>query len=369
MLFNKSLQTSVYPTSWKSAIIMPLYKKGPKELSSNYRPISLLSSVGKLMERLIYKHIYNHFISKNLIYEKQSGFLTGHSTVYQLIDIFHQICQGIDTKSYKCMIFCDIAKAFDRVWHRGLLFKLKQNGINGRLLDWIENYLSDRTQKVFIGRLCQTLSIHLLECPKAPFLGLCFFLIYVNDIIDNLLSITRLFADDTSLAFTSSNLADLEGILNHDLQIISVWAKQWLVDFNPHKTEAMLFTLEKNITPPLLLLDQTQINFVDHHKHLGITISRGGKWHEHVNTILPSASKILGMMRKLKFTLHRKALNQIYVSFLRPLMEYSSTVWDGCTAYVKDSLERIQSEAARIVTGLTRSVSLENLYAEIGWFS
>ena len=105
-------------------------------------------------------------------------------------------------------------------------------------------------------------------------MGLCFFLVYVNDIRDNLLRITRLLADDTSLAFTSSNLADLEGILNHDLQIISVWAKQWLVDFNLNKTEAMLFTLEKNITPHLLLFDQTQVNFADHHKPLCITFSR-----------------------------------------------------------------------------------------------
>ena len=267
------------------------------------------------------------------------------------------------------LIFCDISKAFDMVWHCGLLFKLKQNGIHGRLIDWIENYLSDRTQKVFIGSSMSNPKHTSAGVPQGSVLGPLFFLVYVNDIIDNLLSITRLFADDTSLAFTSSNLADLEGILNHDLQIISVWAKQWLVDFNPNKTEAMLFTLEKNITPPLLLFDQTQVNFVDHHKHLGITFSRDAKWHEHINTILSSPSKILGMMRKLKFTLHRKALNQIYVSCLRPLMEYSSTVWDGCTAYEKESLEKIQNEAARIVTGLTRSVSLENLYSEIGWLS
>ena len=91
MLFNKSLQTSVYPTSWKSAIIVPLYKKGTKELSSNNRLMSLLSCIGKLMERVTYKHIYNHLISNNLIYEKQSGFLTGYSTVYQLIDILRHL--------------------------------------------------------------------------------------------------------------------------------------------------------------------------------------------------------------------------------------------------------------------------------------
>ena len=267
------------------------------------------------------------------------------------------------------MIVCDISKAFDRVWHRGLLFKLKQNGINGLLLDWIENYLSHRTQKVFIGSSMSNLKYTSAGVPQGSVLGPLFFLVYVNDIIENLLSISRLFADDTSLAFTSSNLQDLEGILNHDLQIISAWAKQWLVDFNPNKTEAILFTLEQNIDPPLLLFDQTQVKFVDHHKHLGLTFSFNGKWHEHINAILSSAAKILGMMRRLKFTLNRKSLNQIYLSFLRPLMEYASSVWDSCTVYEKDSLKKLQNEAARIVTGLTRSVSLANLYSEIGWLS
>ena len=123
-------------------------------------------------------------------------------------------------------------KAFDRVWHRGLLFKLKQNGINGLLIDWIENYLSHRTQKVFIGSSMSNLKYTSAGVPQGSVLGPLFFLVYVNDIIDHLLSISRLFADDTSLAFTSLNLQELEGILNHDLQIISAWAKQWLVDFH-----------------------------------------------------------------------------------------------------------------------------------------
>ena len=145
--FNISSTESIYPSQWKSALDMPLYKKRASNLPSNYRPISLLSCIGKLMERLVYKRIYNHLTVNNLIYKNQSGFLRGHSTVYQLIDIFHQICQSIDSKMYTCMIFCDISKAFDMVWHQGLLFKLKQSGIDGALLNWIENYLVNRTQK------------------------------------------------------------------------------------------------------------------------------------------------------------------------------------------------------------------------------
>jgi hypothetical protein len=126
-----------------------------------------------------------------------------------------------------------------------------------------------------------------------------FFLIYVNDIVENLLSITRLFADDTSLSCTTSVLADLEGILNHDLCLINVWAKRWLVDFNPQKTEATLFTTQKNIPFPKLMFGNVPVTFVDEHKHLGLTLSSDGKWNNHINNILTSASKILGVMHKV----------------------------------------------------------------------
>ena len=191
---------------------MPLFKKGNSNLSSNYRPIALLSCVGKLMERVVYKHVYIFFVQNNLIYKLQSGFLKGHSTVHLLIDIYHQVCSGIDS----CIVFCDISKAFDRVWIKCLLFKLEQCGINGDVLKWIESYLTGRTQRVFVGSSLSQSQVTSAGVPQGSVLGPLFFLIYINDIADNLLSITRIFADDTSLAFTASNISDIEGILNHD---------------------------------------------------------------------------------------------------------------------------------------------------------
>ena len=162
---------------------------------------------------------------------------------------------------------------------------------------------------------------------------------------------------------------DIEGILNHDLMIISAWAKQWLVNFNPQKTIAMLFSLMKPETIPRLIFDGVSINFVDQHKHLGVTLTDNGKWQNHIENIMASASKVMGVMRKLKYTFSRIALNQIYISYARPILEYSSIVWDNCTVEQSNSLEKQQNEAAPIVTGLTRSVSLERLYAECGWDS
>ena len=132
LLFNRSHSECRFPSLWKSGRVMPLYKKGSNELPSNYRPISLLSCVGKIDERIVFKHMYNFFHANNLIYNNQSGFLPGHSTVYQLLDIYHQITQSIDAKQHTCVVFCDVSKAFDRVWHKGLLFKLRQHGISGK---------------------------------------------------------------------------------------------------------------------------------------------------------------------------------------------------------------------------------------------
>ena len=142
-----------FPDFWKCPNVFPLYKKGDKSVLSNYRPVSLLSGVGKLLERIVFKNIYNFLHENNLLYRLQSGFLPNNSTTFQLIDIYQHICQTFDNSQYSCMIFCDISKAFDRVWHKGLIFKLKQHGISGLLLDWLTDYLNNRSQKV-VSRSC-----------------------------------------------------------------------------------------------------------------------------------------------------------------------------------------------------------------------
>ena len=171
-----------------------------------------------------------------------------------------------------------------------------------------------------------------------------------------------MFADDSSLFDSASSLVDIEGIINHDLRLLVVWAKQGLVKFNPLKTKAILFTLKCFEHFPNLIFNDTQIKFVGDHKHLGLTLSSNGKWHNHIDNILNSAAKVVGIMRKLKFTLSRIALNQIYVSCVLPIIEYSSVVWDNCSDQDAYALKKLQNEAAKIVTGLTKSVSLDKLY-------
>jgi hypothetical protein len=150
IIFNKSLQQSKYTTNWKLAHVIAVFKKGDSSLPSNYRPISLISCFGKIMERAIYKHVYNYLHQNRLIYEYQSGFLPRHSTVHQLLEIYNNILNSLENKEANCFVFCDFSKAFDKVWHRCLLHKMKSYGITGNVIDWFSSYLIGRRQKLVI---------------------------------------------------------------------------------------------------------------------------------------------------------------------------------------------------------------------------
>ena len=139
------------------------------------------------------------------------------------------------------------------------------------------------------------------------------------------MSLTRLFADDSSLFVSASNLRDIEGLLNHDLILVSSWAQQWLVNFNPNKTETMLFSYRQTDEFPTLVFDGVDIKFVPNHKHLGLIFSDNMKWNAHIESILDRASRMIGIMRKLKYVFSKRALNQTYISFIRPVLEYASS--------------------------------------------
>ena len=156
--------------------------------------------------------------------------------------------------------------------------------------------------------------------------------------------------------------------LNSDLSKIHQWATKWLVKFNPAKSETVIFSRKQNKPHhPPLLLNQKQVTEVTSHKHLGLIFSNDCSWHEHLDYIKAKAWSRINIMRKLKFKLDRRSLQTIHFSFIRPLLEYADVVWDNCTQYEVNDLEKIQTEAARTVTGATKLASINSLLSETGW--
>ena len=259
MLLNKMLQTSSFPRIWKQANVTPIYKKGDAQDKKNYRPVSLLSSVGKIFERLIFNKIYTVLESRGLLTWRNSGYRKKDSTANQLIYIVNNIYKSLDNQEECAMVFLDQSKAFDRIYHEGLKVKLKSMGINGPLFDLICNYLDERKLRVAVDGSKSRWFKTTAGVPQGSILGPLLFLIYINDIVEDLECEIYLYADDAVLT-TSFNMNDTEQSferLNRDLEKLSTWAETWFMSFNPTKTKYMVVSNKHQFAYPDICLNNT----------------------------------------------------------------------------------------------------------------
>ena len=290
IIFKIAMQSGTYPDQWKKANIIPIHKKGSKNLLENYRPISLLPNFSKIFEKCIYNSMYSYFECNNLFTSCQSGFHKHDSCVSQILAITRAV-------------FLDISKAFDRVWHEGLLFKLKSYGINGSLLKLIASFLSNRLQRVVLNGNCSTWKEVLAAVPQGSILGPLFFLIFINDLPIGLQSNVKIFADDTSLFSVIFYILSSSNILNNDLALISDWAFQWKMSFipDPSKKAAEVVFSSKSINTqlPSLTFYGSTINPIESHKHLGMILDKKLSFNHHIKEKICKANKGIGMINRL----------------------------------------------------------------------
>ena len=268
-------------------------------------------------------------------------------------------------------VFLDISKAFDKVWHKGLLFKLKQNGISGKLLNLISDFLSNRKQRVVLNGQYSSWKNIEAGVPQGSILGPLFFLIYINDLSENLVTNPKLFADDTSLFSIVHDLNSTADNLNQDLAKINDWAYQWKMNFNPDPTkqaQEVIFSRKnkKQIHPPLHF-NKNLVQQTDLQKHLGLHLDPKLDFQEHLKKVIAKVNKPTALLRKLRTILPRPTLLTIYKAFIRPHLDYGDSIYDQ--AYndsFHQKLESIQYNAALAITGAIRGTSTEKLYQELG---
>ena len=361
-VFNLSLKEGVVPFEWKEANIIPLFKKGSRNKSENYRPVSLTSVICKLLERLIKDHMVDFLVKHKLLNSSQHGFLKARSCLTNMLCFLEEITKWIDMGSPVDIIYLDFQKAFDKVPHQRLLLKLKAHGIGDSITDWIEQWLTDRRQRVVVDGEVSNWKSVLSGVPQGSVLGPILFLIYINDLDESITSNVLKFADDTKL-FRKVNTDGDKQHLQNDLDRLVKWSEKWQMLFNFGKCKC-LHTGHGNLNVNYKM-GATVLGTTVKEKDLGVTISADMKVSQQCGIAASKGNQILGLIRRNITYKGKKLIIPLYKAIVRPHLEYCIQAWRPYRKKDIDTLERIQRRATKMIPEL-RDLSYEERLKECG---
>jgi hypothetical protein len=366
-LFNNMFKEGIFPDIFKIAHICCIYKRaGLKSDISNWRPVSLLPTLSKVAESVMHNRLLEHFLENNVISDRQAAYLKGDSTIQQVLYIVHIIRTTWTKNKIMQGVYLDVSAAFDKAWHPAILAKLEQVKIKGKFLDLFQTYLSNRKQIVVIDGCKSQEKPILAGVPQGSRLGPLLWILYINDIIEDLESEVFIFADDTCMFAEGKDAAETAKILNRDLERISTWATKWKVQFNPSKTKHMVYS-NKITASPQISFNNSNVDRVFEHKHLGIWLTPTLCWSRHVQHICSKANSKLAILRSVKY-LSRSVLDILYKQQIRSVIDYGLLIF-YTTLKQADivKLNRIQYRSARLVTGALPFTSRIKLDQDLGW--
>lgn len=351
-LMNLSLQHGVFPSRLKTANITPIHKGGPTEVTTNYRPISVLTTLSKLLEKLVYRRLIDFFTFNNVLSNSQFGFRKKHSCEMPLILATDFIHHSLDDDYHVLGIYLDLKKAFDVVSHPTLIQKLSFYGVRGVCLNWFSSYLSDRQQRVKLNNSFSSFQSVTHGVPQGSILGPLLFLLYVNDLtLPDDDSRLLLFADDTTLLVRSRNHQCLQTLAQNNLNLIGTWLNANRLACNVSKTHYMIFTLNTAVraSPFHLLLNGETLCPTSSTRFLGVIIDNRLRWDAHINLICSKISKCIGVIRKLNKLLPPTTCLIIYNALILPHLSYCHVVWGNAASIHLQRLSLLLKRAIRAV--------------------
>ena len=346
IIFNKSIKSRTNPIQWLEALITAIHKKGPKNIPDNYRPISLTSVLSKVMGSLIRDAIMKHMVENNLLANEQHGFVPSRNCMTQLLESLEAWCDIIEDGGCADVIFTDFSKAFDSVPHLRLLNKLESYGITGELLMWIKSFLQKRKQRVKVnGELSDWFTVK-SGVPQGTVLGPILFVIYINDMPDVITSSCKIFADDAKVF----SMVSQDSTLQTDLDNLVKWSELWQLPFNYGKCKCL--HLGKNNQGNSYYMNGKCLSHVENEKDLGVIIDKELKFHKQSAAAVMKANRVLGLIKKTFTTKSEATIPLLYMTLVRPHLEYANTIWGPHYKEDQKMVENVQRRATKMISSI-----------------
>jgi hypothetical protein len=361
ILYEKSMKEGEVPEEWKEANITAIFKKGSKKEPANYRPVSLTSHVGKILEKIIKDELVAYLEENKLLYDTQHGFRGRRSCLTNLLGFLEAVADEVDHGRPVDSLYLDFRKAFDTVPHERLLLKLRAIGVKGKLLEWIREWLRGRRQRVVTGGECSEWSDVTSGVPQGSFLGPILFLIFINDIDEGIKSRLWKFADDIKMMGGVSSKEDIEQI-RRDLRQLYDWSNEWQLGFNLDKCKVMHIGGKNGNAEYEMggkVLDEVE------EKDLGVIITKNNKVAKQCAEAAKTGNKVLGLIYRTFTNKSKYIMKKLYKSLVRPHLDYCVQAWRPHLKKDIEVLEKVQRRATRMVEGC-RGLNYEERLTKIG---
>ena len=358
----------MFPDSYKIAQVIPLFKGGDREDPNCYRPISLLPTISKILEKLLATRLIKFLTKYKILSKDQFGFRAKFSTEYAIVDIYDKLIKNLDEKKSSCAIFLDLAKAFDSVSHQILLCKLQCYGVRGKALDLFKSYLSSRSQFVKLPNGTKSfLSEVEFGVPQGSILGPLLFLLFINDLPCATNLYVKLFADDTFLCAQNKNFASLQKEVNTELDKVFVWLASNKLTLNIKKSKFMLITNKQNIPDFCVKMNDSPLEICKSYKYLGVVIDDKLKWDAHIKYISTKISKACGALARLRNCTDIEILKNVYHALIHSYLRYGILIWGNSSKTMRNPLQTQLNKAVRImVSAPFGNIDLQPAYDYLG---
>lgn len=370
-LINICITTGQFPDDLKIAKLMPIHKGGSTDDPSNYRPISILPVISKLVEKHVTKHLFGFLNKYKLLHKSQSGFRKHHSCNTALINLVDKWLKAIDKGEIVGAIFFDLKKAFDVVNHEKLLMKLKAYKFDNVALNWMKSFLSNRRQCIVESKLRSSMQPIKSGVPQGSVLGPVLFLLFVNDLplfVNE--TYLEMYADDTTLHFASRDENALQSKLQGGAVKFDSWCQSNDMFINLLKTSLMLLGSRQNLSKFNLIeiiLESTSIQHVESQKLLGIIIDKTLSWDKQVDSVCLNITRRITLLKHLSKYVNQNSLKQYYNAYILPVFDYGCIIWSRGTAANTDRMLRLQKRAARIILHADRMTPSKDMFQELQW--